>query len=222
MSSHFDIGYFKDNKQKSIRKRIALKRSITNKIIAWELNKKYYDGKRENGYGGFKYDGRWKRFLPKIIKKYKLNKKSKVLDLGCKKSFLIKDLREMVPGIKCYGIENHIYPIRKLVKTDKKIVYSPYNKLKFKRKFFDLVIGFNSIYMQNLGDTIQTLKEIQRVSKNSYVSLASGESNTEISKFYKWTLIGTTILKKKDWIKLFNYIGFKGDYYFSESKKLKL
>ena len=29
-------------------------------------------------------------------------------------------------------------------------------------------------------------------------------------------------IKKKDWIKLFNYIGFKGDYYFSESKKLKL
>ena len=93
--------------------------------------------KEKNGYGGFSYDGRWKKFLPKIIKRYKLNKKSKVLDLGCKKGFLIKDLRELIPGITCYGVENHLYPIKKLVKKDKKIIYSDYaNNLKFKKKIF--------------------------------------------------------------------------------------
>ena len=52
--------------------------------------------------------------------------------------------------------------------------------------------------MQNLGDVIKSLKEIERVSKKSYVVLASGENHDERNKFYKWTLIGTTILLKKE------------------------
>ena len=106
--SFFDTGYFKGNASRSS---LASKRNINNKIIAWGLDEKYYDGKRINGYGGFKYDGRWKKFLPKIIKKYRLSPKSKVLDLGCKKGFFLKDLRDFIPGIKIYGIENHSYPI---------------------------------------------------------------------------------------------------------------
>ena len=47
-------------------------------MYAWELGKEYYDG-RLNSYGGFKYDGRWLKLLPKLIKRYKLNSKSKVL-----------------------------------------------------------------------------------------------------------------------------------------------
>lgn len=219
MGNYFDIGYFRN---KINRKKISSKRSIKNKIVAWQLDKNYYDGDRLNGYGGFHNDGRWKKLLPKIIKKYKLTNKSKVLDLGCKKGFLIQDLRDLIPGIKCYGIENHLYPIKKLLKTDNKIFFSPYYSIKFKKKFFDLVIGFNSIYMQNLGDLIKTLREIDRVSKNSYVSVASGETDNDIAKFLKWTLIGTTILKKKDWVKLFKFINFKGDYYFSEAAKLNL
>ena len=64
--------------------------------------------------------------------------------------------------------------------------------------------------MQNLGDVIKSLKEIERVSKNSYVILASGENDYERNKFYKWTLIGTTILLKKEWKTLFKKINFNG------------
>ena len=95
-----------------------------------------------------------------------------------------------------------------------------YYDLPFKNKHFDFVIAFNSLYMQNLGDVIKSLKEIQRVSKKSYVILASGENDHERNKFYRWTLIGTTILLKKEWKALFKKIKFNGDYYFSSSKSL--
>ena len=218
MGKHIDIGYF--NNKLKIRSKVANKRNIINKIEAWELGREYYDGKRINGYGGFKYDGRWLKLLPKIIKEYKLNKNSKFLDLGCKKGFLLKDLNSLVPGIKSYGLENHEYPLKKIKKLKSKIIMSDYYNLPYKDKYFDFVIAFNSIYMQSLGDVIKTLKEINRVSKNSYIVLASGEDEKEIQKFYKWTLIGTTIQLKKDWIKLFKKIGYKGDYYFSSSKSL--
>lgn len=218
MGKHFDIGYFK--KKIKVRSQVSKKRTIINKVNAWKLDKQYYDGNRLDGYGGFIYDGRWKKILPKIIKRYKLSKKSKVLDLGCKKGFFLKDLNELIPGIKTFGIENHSYPVRKRVRSKSKILISQYYNLPFKNKYFDFVIAFNSLYMQNLGDVIKSLKEIQRVSKKSYVVLASGENDKERNKFYKWTLIGTSILLKKEWKILFKEIKFNGDYYFSSAKTL--
>ena len=220
MGKHFDIGYFK--KPVKVRAKVAKKRTVINKMHAWELGKEYYDGNRLNGYGGFKYDGRWKKFLPKIIKKYNLKKTSKVLDLGCKKGFLLKDLNILIPGIKSFGIENHSYPLNKAVKSKGKLILSEYYNIPFKNKYFDFVIAFNSLYMQNLGDVIKSLKEIERVSKNSYVVLASGETDKERNKFYEWTLLGTTILKRSDWLKIFKKINYKGDYYFSTAKSLGL
>jgi len=218
MGRLLDIGYFK----KAIKERAkyAKERTVINKMYAWNLDKEYYDGKRINGYGGFKYDGRWKALLPKIIKKYKLTKKSKVLDLGCKKGFLLKDLNILLPQIKSYGIENHSYALKKAVKCNSKLIKSDYYKIPFKNKYFDFVIAFNSLYMQNLGDVIKSLKEIERVSKKSYIVLASGETDEERNKFYRWTLIGTSILLKKEWKTLFKKIKFKGDYYFSSAKSL--
>tara|TARA_B110001452_G_C15165873_1_gene405371 strand:- start:29 stop:691 length:663 start_codon:yes stop_codon:yes gene_type:complete len=218
MGKHLDIGYFK--KPIKVRAKVAKKRSVINKMYAWELGKEYYDGNRLNGYGGFKYDGRWLKLLPKIIKKYKLNNKSRVLDLGCKKGFLLKDLNILLPGIKSYGIENHRYALKNAVKCKSKLILSEYTKLPFKDKSLDFVIAFNSLYMQNLGDVIKSLKEIERVSKKSYIILASGENDEERNKFYKWTLIGTSILLKREWKQLFKKIKFKGDYYFSSAKSL--
>jgi SAM-dependent methyltransferase len=203
-----------------VRAKVAKERTVINKLYALELGKEYYDGKRVNGYGGFKYDGRWQKLLPQIIKRYKLTNKSKVLDLGCKKGFLLKDLNILIPGIKSYGIENHSYALKKSVKCKSKLIRSDYYKIPFKNKHFDFVIAFNSLYMQNLGDVIKSLKEIERVSKKSYIVLASGENDEERNKFYKWTLIGTSILLKKEWKALFKKIKFNGDYYFSSSKSL--
>ena len=217
MGKHFDIGYFK--KPIKVRAKVATERTVINKMYAWELGKEYYDGSRLNGYGGFKYDGRWLKLLPKI-KRYKLNKKSKVLDIGCKKGFLLKDLNILLPGIKSYGIENHSYALKHAVKCKSKLILTDYTKLPFKNKSLDFVIAFNSLYMQNLGDVIKSLKEIERVSKKSYIVLASGENNEERNKFYKWTLIGTSILLKREWKQLFKKIKFSGDYYFSSAKSL--
>ncbi len=218
---HFDIGYFK---KKVKRNSIGKIRSVSNKFIAWKLDKEYYDGKRINGYGGFKYDGRWYKILPKLIKRYNLKKNSKVLDIGCKKGFLLYDLKLLIPGIKITGIENHIYPIKKANKKISKYLNKNnyYDLQRYKNKEFDLVIGFNSIYMQNLGDVIKTLKEIKRIGKKSYISLASYNKKKDRDKFLDWTLLGTTILKKSEWKKIFKFISYNGDYYFSDAKKLGL
>ena len=65
---HFDIGYPHSTTPRALAKN---SRTIKNKIVAWGLGQEYYDGARENGYGGFRYDGRWSKVIPNIINEYK-------------------------------------------------------------------------------------------------------------------------------------------------------
>ena len=217
--SYFDPQYFK----RKIKVNRVVSRKIQNKLLAWKLDKEYYDGHRDNGYGGFYYDGRWLKLLPRIIKKYKLNNNSKILDLGCKKGFIMNDFKKILPGCEVWGIEDHQYPIKKsmsLIRT--KIKKSNYYDIPFKNNYFDFVIGFSAIYKYNLIDVVRTLKEINRVSKKSFVTLAAYSNEEEKKIFEKWTLLGTTCLHKNEWKKLFNLIGYKGDYYFTTAKSLNL
>ena len=217
--TYFDPQYFK---KKSKVNRVV-NRKIKNKLIAWKLGKEYYDGNRDNGYGGFSYDGRWLKLLPRFIKKYKLTNKSKILDLGCKKGFIMKDLKILLPKAKVYGIEDHKYPIIKADKNIRKnIIFSNYYNIPFKNKYFDLIIGFSSIYKYNFNDVVKTILEINRVSKNSFLTVASYSNKKEKELFDKWTLLGTTILKKKDWLELFKILKYKCDYYFTTAKSLNL
>lgn len=217
--SFFDPKYFK---KKSKVNRVV-KRKLKNKLIAWELEKEYYDGDRNNGYGGFSYDGRWLKLLPNFIKRYKLDNNSKILDLGCKKGFIMKDLKTLLPGAKVYGIEDHKYPIKNAEKEIKKnIIFSNYYEVPFKKNYFDLVIGFSSIYKYNLHDVVKTIREINRVSRKSFLTVASYSNKKEKEIFDKWTLLGTTILSKKEWLELFRLLKYKGDYYFTTAKSLNL
>ena len=50
-------------------------------------------------------------------------------------------------------------------------------------------------------DFVRTLKEINRVSKKSFVTLAA-YSNEEKKIFEKWTFLGTTCLHEKEWIEV--------------------
>lgn len=218
--TYFNFGYFS-----SPTNRVVKPMSIKKKIIAWEKNKEFYDGSRKNGYGGFKYDGRWLKILPKIIKRYQLNSSSKVLEIGCKKGFLIHDLKKLVPGINCTGVEDHFYPIKECKKEVKKFIkYSNFTKLPFKKNSFDCIIGVSSIYTYNFGDLLKIFNEIKRVSKNNniLITLASYENTKDLEKLLNWTTLSTVILKKKDWLRLFKEIGYKGDYFFTNTKVLGL
>ena len=119
---HFDIGYPHSTTPRVL---VENSRTIKNKIVAWRLGQEYYDGARENGYGGFRYDGRWAKIIPNIINEYSLNEKSSVLDVGCKKAFFMHDMKKALPGIRIKGVENHYYPIEVAMESVKEnIVFS--------------------------------------------------------------------------------------------------
>ena len=104
--------------------------------------------------------------------------------MAAKKVFLLYDLKSIIPKIRITGIENHEYPLKfsnKLIKN-KLYLKNYYDLQKFKNNHFDLVIAFNSIYMQNLGDTIKTISQIQKFPKKAtYLYLLIKQAKIEIN-----------------------------------------
>lgn len=199
-------------------------RTIRNRMIAFGLDKAYYDGERENGYGGFRYDGRWAQIVPGLIERYGLTSDSAVLDVGCKKGFFLHDLKEALPGIRVRGVENHPYPLEHAIASVKgDVILAPYEALPFEDGEFDLVMAYAAIYMLNLRGVMQALREIQRVGKGkSFVTLGAYHQREERELLEEWTLLGTTILHVDEWIEVFEETGYTGDYAFTTASSLNL
>lgn len=199
-------------------------RTIKNRIVASYREQEFYDGKRENGYGGFVYDGRWRKIAKNIFEKYKLKDNANILHIGCDKGFLLNDIKKLKPKSTVYGVEISKYAKIKSIKSIKKnIIRSSFNILPFKNNYFDFVIAMGPVYALNLRDSIECLKEIKRVGKGkSFITLGSFETRAQEKLFKYWSLLGCTILSKSDWRKVLKHCKYTGDFFFNTARSLNL
>ena len=174
----------------------------------------YWDGDRKFGYGGYKYDGRWRSVAQAIADYYKLKAGDKVLDVGCGKAFLLYELTQVVPGIEICGIDISKYAIehaKEEVKPFLKIADAV--KLPFPDKSFDLVISLNVIHNLFCYDMVQAMKEIERVGKkNKYVATEGYRTEEEKVNLMYWVLTGECFFTPKEWEWFFSLAGYTGDY----------
>jgi len=199
-------------------------RTIKNRIEASYRDHRYYDGDRNSGYGGFKYDGRWKKIMDSIARDYGLADNSALLQIGCEKGFLLHDFHEKFPAMKIRGIEVSDYAIANSMPSIKRyIVNSQFSKLPFNDHEFDFVIAIGVVYTLTLRDAITCLKEIQRVGKGkSFVTLGAYKDERGERMFRDWSVLGCTILHVDDWVEVLKEAGYTGDYYFKTAENLNL
>ena len=202
-------------------RRDYVSRMIDNKVycmkIAKKYDKKYWDGKRRFGYGGYKYiPSRWANVAKSLIKNYKLNNNSSILDVGCGKAFLLYEIKKLLPNIKICGFDISKYGLNSSKKEIKKFlfVHKAQNKYPFKNKQFDLVISLGCLHNLKIFEIKKALNEIQRVGKKSYVMLESYRNEKELFNLQCWALTCESFFEKKEWIWIYNYFGYKGDYEF--------
>jgi len=200
-------------------------RTINHRIVATYRDKDFFDGNRNYGYGGFKYDGRWKSVAEKICNEYKLNNSLSFLQIGCEKGFLLKDLKDKYKKMRIDGIETSNYAITNSIPDAKEnIKYcNNYTDLEYGDSEFDFIFALGVVYTHNLTNAIKCLREIQRVGKGkSFITLASYENRDDYWLFKQWSLLGTTILRKNEWRKVLSHVNYSGDYSFTNAELLGL
>ena len=202
-------------------KRDYFKRMKNNKIqcmkTARKYNFQYWDGKRKYGYGGYKYiPNLMKPVAQKIIKHYKLTNKSKILDVGCGKGFVLYEIKKILPKIKIAGFDISKYGIRNSKKEIKKylFVHRAQDKFPYKNKTFDLVFSIHCLHNLQIFDLMKALQEIQRVGKAGYVALEGYRHERELFNLQCWALTAESFFTDKEWIWIYDYFGYKGDYEF--------
>ena len=190
--------------------------TVKDRLLSRRFSKEYFDGSRNQGYGGYNYHPRfWQGAVKDLKKYYKLNSKSKILDIGCGKGFMLYDLKQLVPGISVTGIDISEYAIQNSPDEMKSFLQIGNAKqLPFADNSFDLVIAINTIHNLPLEDCFKALKEIERVSKkDKYIVVDAWETEEQKQKMIKWVLTGLTYFHTKDWKELFKLAGYTGDFY---------
>ena len=184
--------------------------------IARKFDKEFFDGDRKFGYGGFSYNPRyWSKVVEDFRDHYKLNEKSKILDVGCAKGFMLLDFIKLNPKFELHGIDISDYAIKNAVpEVKEKLKVANATSLPYEDKYFDLVISINTIHNLEKNDCSIALKEISRVSKgNSFITVDAYNNDEEKERMYAWNLTAKTIMSVNEWKNFFKENNYEGDYF---------
>jgi protein-L-isoaspartate(D-aspartate) O-methyltransferase len=173
----------------------------------------YFDGDRRYGYGGYRYDGRWRPFAQRLIEHYALKPGDRVLDIGCGKGFLVHDFRQALPGLEVRGVDISAYAIAHAMEEVKPYVrVANATELPFAAASFDLVVSVNTLHNLYLYDLKRALAEIERVGRRAkYLVLDSYRNEREKVNLMYWQLTCQCFFTPAEWEWLFGEWGYSGD-----------
>lgn len=185
--------------------------------VARRFGGEYFDGDRTQGYGGYRYDGRWVAVATRMRKFYGLAAGHTVLDVGCAKGFLLHDFVHILPGIRVAGLDISSYAIEHAMEDVKPfLVVGSADSLPFADKSVDLVISINTVHNLELDRCTRALRELERVSRaHKYLQVDSYLTAEQRENFERWQLTAVTYFDPEGWRRLFAEAGYTGDYYWT-------
>ncbi len=184
--------------------------------VSKKFGKDYFDGARRYGYGGYKYDGRWRPFAERLISHYGLKAGDKVLDIGCAKGFLVHDFLSALPGLEVTGLDISEYAIANAMEDVRPFLrIGTAAELPYADKQFDLVVSVNTLHNLYLPDLFQALREIERVGRrHKFIVMDSYRNEREKVNLMYWQITCECFFTPAEWEWIFQQTGYTGDWDF--------
>jgi ubiquinone/menaquinone biosynthesis C-methylase UbiE len=182
--------------------------------LARQYGELYWDGPREYGYGGYHYDGRWRPVARDIIAHFRLESGMRVLDVGCGKGFLVKDLMLECSGLEAFGLDiSHYAVLRCPPEIVGRLHLGSADSLPFPDRSFDAVLSINTIHNLPRADAVKAMREIERLSGGrAFVQVDSYLSPAQKEMFESWVITAQFHDYPDGWRQLFAEAGYSGDY----------
>ncbi len=184
--------------------------------VAKQYGYDYWDGDRKYGYGGYRYDGRWRVVAERMAEHYNLTPGQKVLDVGCGMAHLLYEFTQVVPGIEVSGIDISKYALEHAKEEIRdRLQCGSATELPFEDDSFDLVISLTTLHNLKVFDLKRAVREIERVSReNSYIMVESFRNDEEEVNMLYWQLTCASYYAVDEWEWLYKEWGYTGDYSF--------
>ncbi|NDC37108.1 MAG: class I SAM-dependent methyltransferase [Proteobacteria bacterium] len=185
-------------------------------VLAKKFDYDYWDGSRDTGYGGYKYDGRWRAVAERMVEHYQLTSASRILDIGCGKGFLLYDLTQIIPGVSVTGVDISAYALSNSHPDIKQHLHkATAAKLPFADKSFDFVFSLNVLHNLYCYDLFDALVEMERVGRqHKYLCVESYRNEAEKVNLLYWQLTCEMFCTPAEWEWWFQRAGYSGDYSF--------
>jgi protein-L-isoaspartate(D-aspartate) O-methyltransferase len=182
--------------------------------IACKFGRDYWDGERHVGYGGYRYDGRWRKVAEAMVAHYGLKPGARILDVGCGKAFLLYDFTQVLPGCEVAGIDISEYGI-----ANAKEEVRPYlrvgnvRELPYETGSFDFVYSINTLHNLYNYDLWSALSEIERVGRGAkHITVEAYRNEQEKVNLMYWQLTCRAFHTPQEWEWLYSKTGYTGDY----------
>ncbi len=149
--------------------------------VASRFGEEYWDGDRRYGYGGYRYDGRWRPVAEAIARHYDLKSGDRLLDVGCGKGFLLHELASVVPGLVVAGLDISAYAIAHAHESVRPfVIEGNATALPYADGAYDVVISLGTLHNLGAADLDAALAEVERVAKRgAYVMVESYRNQRE-------------------------------------------
>lgn len=197
-----EIRNFFNSSSRSIKKRKEIV-SQTKKFKLksyYNFGYDYYDNKNlPFGYGGYKYDGRHKNNIKKIIDFFKLSKNFTIAEFGCAKGYLLAEFKKK--KFQVIGFEKSDYAIKNCHPLLKKKIIKIHKINQLEKYEFDFFI---------CKDVIPSLTEKQieyliktAISKSKvppYFIIQTFKNKKNINYYKQWDKTHITLKDKKKWL----------------------
>jgi len=185
--------------------------------VARQWGRDYWDGERRYGYGGYRYDGRWRPLAQALIDRYGIKSGMRVLDVGCGKGYLLYEFTQILPDLKIagidisqYGVENAKEEVRPFLRVGSAV------ELPYPDHHFDLVISLGVLHNLPLEDVFRAVPEIERVGRGTakYLMVESFRDEREKANLLYWQLTCLSFHSPETWAWIYNRCGYAGDHGF--------